>query len=233
MFFTGGEIMLRCILSLSLLSSISAFADTSQAEVSMPWAIASVELHELPEPSSPKILIDNNCTPSKPSAMLDVSPGDIITIGEKLWSIIESGKPVVTVNVPEAFALPRGITCWSDLDHWQPPRTKSYEVVYKNYFGMEVVHFNFRLQYTFGGGKNGVGQYLANVTVMPAQLNVTWGYTFDAQLQVEEAVNLGSKENPLAGLEMNLLWDVKTVMMENNNTFHFFVQGDGTVQASQ
>lgn len=67
--------------------------------------------------------------------------------------------------MPVAHALPRGLRRWTDLERWSPPETKTYEVVYKNKFGMEVVKFRFRLQYTYGGRRSGRGRYLANVSV--------------------------------------------------------------------
>ena len=201
--------------------------------MAVPWAIASVEMQQVADDTGVKPLINNECTNLRPFDVGTIVWSDIVTVGEKIWQIVEAGKPVVSVQVPVAFALPRGLTCWTDLDHWQVPRTQTYEVRYKNYFGVEVVHFRFRLQYTYGGGNDGVGRYLANVTVMPAELNVAWGYDFNAVVEVEQAVNMGSKKDPLAGLELNLKWTVKTVLKESDNSFHFFVQGDGAVKTAE
>jgi hypothetical protein len=104
---------------------------------------------------------------------------------------------------------------------------ETYEVAYKNLFGMEVVKFHFRLAYTYGGGRAGAGRYLANVSVLPAELNVLWGYTFNAEVQVMPAVNLGNVTSPVAGLEVNVVWQVKTVLKESDNSVHYFVRGDG------
>ena len=97
---------------------------------------------------------------------------------------------------------------------------------------MEDVKFRFRLQYTYGGGHSGIGKYLANVTVMPAEVSVSWGYTFNADVQVLNAVNVGTSLSPVAGLELNLKWQVKTVLKESDNSFNFFVQGDGVSQVA-
>ena len=50
-----------------------------------------------------------------------------------------------------------------------------YEVSYKNLFNLEVVNLRVRLQYTYGGSENGRGKYLANVSLVPAEINETWG----------------------------------------------------------
>ena len=60
-----------------------------------------------------------------------------------------------------------------------------------------------------------------------------WGYTFDAHVEVGQAINLGSANDPLAGLEMNVRWNLKTVIKESQNSFHFFVQGDGALKTAR
>jgi len=223
---------LNSILSLTVLAFLSLSAHA--AEISGPWDVTSVDIQQVHEQVQPvAIEFDNNCNSNnEPMNLTDIGWSEIINIGQRIWTIVEAGKPVVNVHgAPVAFALPRGITCWNELDSWQAPKIQSYDVTYKNGFGMEVVKFRFRLQYTYGGGRTGKGKYLANVTVMPAQIDVMWGYTFDANVEVEQAVNLGTASNPVAGLELNLKWGVKTVLKQSDNSFHFFVQGDGVSQA--
>lgn len=186
--------------------------------------IASVKIHDVTEPMT----FNNNCSQGLSSFDLGlIGWGDIITVGEKLWEVVTANKPVVNLQTPVAFALPQGLKCWSDLDGWQAPRVQSIDVSYKNYLDIEVVKFRLRLQYTYGGGYQGKGKYLANVAVFPADLEVSWGYTFDAKVEAEQAVNIGTSADPVAGLELNLLWTTKTVLKESDNSLHFFVQGDG------
>lgn len=220
--------MSQYILSLTVLGFVFAAQKAAPAEVSGPWDVTSVELHQVQEDVPADILVNNNCNQTVEAMGLSIGWSDIITIGEKVWSIVEANKPVVTVtSAPTAAALPRGVNCWSDLAGWQAPKIQSYEVSYKNGFGIEVVKFRFRLQFNYGGGSSGKGKYLANVSVMPAEINVLWGYTFNADVNVEDAVNLGTMDSPMAGLGLNLKWTVKTVLKESDNSFHFFVQGDG------
>ena len=172
----------------------------------------------------------NGCDQFQPAQLdpaLSAGLDDIISVGSKIWKIIEDNKPVVTVDIPTVNALPRNGTCWLDYDHWQAPRALTYEVVYKNLFGISVVTFRFRLQYTYGGGMNGRGQYLANVTVKPATIDVLWLYAFNAKVEVGNTVNMGTKDDPIAGLELNLNWQVKTAVSEEDRSMQFFVQGDG------
>ena len=226
-------------LTILILFSVNAQAKTLAVQ-SLPilsmWDVAQVKVAELPQvfAYSP-LAIENDCSSSaveRPFALEGISWDEIFTIGEKIWKIIDANKPVVNVTTQVVHALPRGLKCWADLEHWRAPVVKSYEVKYKNGFGMEVVKFRFRLQYNYGGGLGDLGQYIANATVIPAELNVMWGYTFNADMGVDQAVNLGTLGNPLAGLGMNLNWSVKTVFKESRNSFGFFLQGDGVTMAN-
>lgn len=206
-----------------------------QVFAAMPWDVSSIEITEVSDNAPPSILVDTDCSRTplagpEPDAF-DIDLEKIISIGEKIWKIVEANKPVVNVKTNTVSALPRGIVCWSDLDGWKAPKTRSFEVKYKNYFDMEVVKFRFRLQFTHGGGYDGLGKYLANVTVLPAELNVIWGYKFNADVEILPAVNIGSSKNPVAGLELNLKWTIATPMKETQNSFHMFVQGDGDYRA--
>lgn len=184
------------------------------------------------------LAVANDCTglnadgASEGILPLDIDWTQIISVGKQVWEVIQNNKPVVNVTAPVAHALPRGLACWSDLDRWQAPRTQVYEVTYQNGFRMDVVKFRFRLQYTYGGGHEGRGQYLSNVAVLPAELNVIWGYRFDANVDVGQAVNLGTSTDPVAGLELTLKWTVRTPLKQSDNSIHFFVQGDGVAKSS-
>lgn len=221
--------MLRVI----VFATAFAFTSWAHAETQWPWEIQSTSIQMIDESTTGNLAADYDCVSLAGNALLgEVTWDDIVNIGQKVWDIVSAGKPVLHFETPTANALPRGIQCWNDLEHWKAPKVQTYEVVYKNGFGMEVVRFNFRLQYTYGGGKAEKGQYLANVAVLPSELNVSWGYNFDARVEVQQAVNLGSRENPMAGLELNVRWTVKTVLKTSENSFHFFVQGDGVSQSA-
>ncbi len=151
----------------------------------------------------------------------------IMNLGVRIWSIVEDGKPVVNTTAQTANALPKGLSCWADLQGWRVPTTKLYQIAYTNGFGMEVVKFVFRLTFTHGGNLSGMGQYITNATMMPAELNVGWGYTFNAQGAVPSVFNAGSVEAPLAGMQMVITWKVDTVLKHMEKSETFYLQGDG------
>jgi hypothetical protein len=165
-----------------------------------------------------------------PLDVIEVTVDRIINIGKKLWAILEAGRPAVNVQSYTANALPQGLTCWSDLAGWNVPESKVYKVTYKNGFGVDVVTFSYRVTYTAGGNLNGVGKYLTNATIQPADLHVGWGFNLNAQAEVPSVFNTGTKEQPVAGMQMLMKWKVDSVVSNNQSTETFYVGGDNTMK---
>lgn len=151
----------------------------------------------------------------------------IVNTGERIWKIVEKNQPVVNWKSHMASALPQGTRCWDELSNWKAPIAKTYKISYHNLFRMKVVEFSFRVIYTHGGDLDGAGQYLTNSTILYRNLDVAWAYNFDALVEIPRVVNLGSKEDPIAGMQMNINWNVSTAMKNSSRAVSFFVYGDG------
>lgn len=197
-------------------------------DINSPYAIVS-DCSES-EFDSPLATRPNPVSPLDP---VEVIIDDIINIGSKIWEIVTAGRPVVNVNMPTAYALPRGTQCWTELESWNPPKSQTFNVAYRNLLGMEVVNFSYRLVYTAGGSYNGAGEYLANVTVFPAEVDVAWGFTFDANVNVGQLVNLGTSSQPEAGMELAVDWKVSTVVKESRTVQNYFIRGNGAMTQLQ
>ncbi|HPI40115.1 MAG TPA: hypothetical protein PLJ21_04880 [Pseudobdellovibrionaceae bacterium] len=150
----------------------------------------------------------------------------VINVGKKLWDVVVAGSPVVNVKLQTANALPQGLQCWVDLQGWKMPQTKVYQVAYRNGFGAEVVSFAFRVSFTAGGSASGVGKYITNATMMTADLNVGWGFTFNAAAEVPSVFNMGTAKDPIAGLQMLMKWSVKTPLKYIETSESFFMNGE-------
>lgn len=151
----------------------------------------------------------------------------IINMGKKIWKIIEANRPVVDYRSDTANALPQGAVAWQQLESWDAPRARIFKVAYENLYGSEVVTFKFRVLYTANGRVNGKGRYLTNVTIVPHELNVAWGYTFNAQGTVPSVVNAGTSREPVAAMELLMKWSVDTVLRHSESSASFYVRGDG------
>src|SRR5690606_26002003 len=176
-----------------------------------------------PKPDSPKP--DTSKPDRKPDAPRIPIPtdgkidlGTIISIGEKIWAIIEKNKPVVVQNYTAVSAVPQGVKNWDELEGWSEPSVRTYKLVYTNKFKQNVVEFTYRVAYTYGGSYNGKGKYLSRVEIDHSLLNVAWGYKFSAGGEALNITNAGSKENPMAAMEIRLNWAVDTVLKHSDES---------------
>lgn len=174
-----------------------------------------------------KINIEN---PTDPLKDIEVIVDQIINIGKKIFAIVEAGRPVVNLKIDNANALPKGLTCWSDLAGWNAPQSKVYNVRYQNGFGMNVVDFTYRVLYTAGGSFNGVGKYITNATFQPANVSVAWGFNFNANASIPSVFNTGSKNDPVAGMQMNMEWKVTNVISHEQGAESFYVNGENKME---
>lgn len=169
--------------------------------------------------------------PENPLDFTNVVLDKIIQIGEKVWSIVDRSRPVMNLKMPTVSAVPQGIQCWNHLEGWSAPMSRSYRVDYENLLGMNVISFEYKVIFSSGGSFNNQGQYLANVAVLPAEVNVFWGFSLNAEVQVGSVTNLGTRENPEAGVQLNVNWRVDTPFQANEMTDSYFVKGRGAILA--
>lgn len=159
--------------------------------------------------------------------IVDLALDKIINMGKKVWTIVEAGRPVVNIKTDSANALPQGALNWNQLEGWKMPKTKLYEASYKNGYNAEVVNFKFRVLYTYGGNVKGQGAYLTNVTVIPADVSVAWGFKLDVETSVPSVVNAGSSTQPVGAMELLVKWTVSTALQHVEHSQSFYVRGDG------
>lgn len=175
-------------------------------------------LQKVPAPSSVPLLRE-----------AEVVVDRIVNIGRKVWNVVEAGRPVVQTKGSSSNALPSGVTAtnWAAMTGWSPPQSRTFQVIYKNGWGSTVVDFTFRLLYVTGGQYMGQGRYIADVTIVPAALDVAWGYNFASVAEVTSITNLGTTASPKAGLQVNVKWTVKTAFRHVERTESFYITGDG------
>jgi hypothetical protein len=189
--------------------------------------MAQAGLQEECASSGPLMVRYSSDLPSgNPLDQVEVIVDQIINIGKKIFAVVQAGKPVVNIKLDTANALPKGLTCWSDLTGWNVPESKVYQIDYTNGLGMNVVSFAYRVTYTAGGSVNGTGKYITNATFMPANVSVAWGFNLDAQAAIPSVFNTGTKEAPVGGMQMNMAWKVTSPVLERQMTESYFVSGE-------
>jgi hypothetical protein len=167
--------------------------------------------------------------PQVPGEEPGVDLDSIINIAAKIWAIIEKNKPVVNINTTYATAVPEGIKNWGQLSGWKPPQGTIYAFVAKNKYGARMVDVKYQVLRTYGGSYKGKGQYLTAVTIEPLLVEVGWGYKFDLNAEVPDSsiINVGTSEDPLAGMLAILKWRIQTVVQDTSGRSVYYVQGNG------
>jgi hypothetical protein len=165
-----------------------------------------------------------------PLTPISVVIDEIINIGKKIWTIVDAGKPVVNLKVNVGTALPKGVSCWLDLQNWSKPTTETYQATFTNGYGVEVVKLKYQLISVARGSYEGQGNYIAYATIVPTEVEVSWGFRLNAQVTVPTVYNMGSKENPMAGMNLQMTYTVDTVLKHGQYSHNFFLDGNGEIK---
>ena len=219
---------------------------TSPAQIpgTVPGSIPSI-----PKPNVPQIPgTQQPSTPGLPSSPIGgTKPGQItipgtggividpsgitawITVGEKIWQIISANRPVANVSSQRVAVLPVDQQNWAQMDSWKGPALSTYTLTAKNLFGTQVFSETYTVAFNYGGSYNGKGSYLANVTIIPQKIVVVWGYTLDSSVEVGQTINVGTKDNPVPGLSMDLKYGIGNIFKRMDGHDAFFVKGTGDV----
>lgn len=157
----------------------------------------------------------------------------LIALGKKIWPLIEAGRPVINTNFADYITVIPNVggdtDIFGDLYGWSAPVSKKYKVNYKNLYGVSVASFTFSVNAQYGGEYDGKGAYLSGVTIVPNNISVAWGYDFDAESTMINITNRGSKNDPIAAVNLEVSYVVKTVLKETRVKTQFHVAGNGEI----
>jgi hypothetical protein len=67
------------------------------------------------------------------------------------------------------------------------------------------------------------------VSVEPISVEAHWGYTFNLSVEIPDStvINVGTSENPVAGMMPVLRWTIITPIKESQGRCMHYLQGDG------
>lgn len=164
-----------------------------------------------------------------PVKEVDATLDIIINMGKKIWAIFEASTPVVNLSTQRANALPRDATDWRDMADWSDLEARQYTISYKNGFNAEVVRFSVLMTYTHSGTFRGKGKYLSDVGFLVNDYDVAPLYTLTARSEVVRTQNVGRADQPIAAMEMNMIWNVSNVLSKSQKALNFYIRGDGPV----
>ncbi len=155
---------------------------------------------------------------------------DLVALGEDIYNLVNKGKPSNKTSYAPITVIPRIGGQYVDImdtENWSMPARVSYQIVYKNLYGMEVVKFKYSVIFSYGGSYNGKGAYITAAQIIPVSIMTSWGFDFSAHMKVGGIQNHGSKENPVAGAIMILEYRVETVLQASLESDSYHITGRG------
>lgn len=219
---------------LAIALSMTAFAQANSSQVIDPYyEISDFSVEKVEEGD----FFEGEYVLSRDTEIGDViaTAREIIAFGKEIYKIIEAGKPVINTNYAPISVLPLGTKYGQaitpmNLNNWQSPKFAKFKVTYKNGYGAEVVSFTYNVNMSYGGKFGDQGAYITNAQIVPENVNVLWGYTFNAKMSLVGLTNTGSDEDPVAGATLSLSYSVSTVIREDRNNMTIYIDGNGTIQ---
>jgi hypothetical protein len=161
------------------------------------------------------------------------SAGKLIALGEKIWEIIKKGKPVVKdFDFKPLSVLPKtesGDIPVFEMSNWSAPKAARFKIDYKNLWGISVVSFYYNVSFQYNGMYQGKGAYLTGINVTASNLEVMWGFNFDASVEVISIANTGSIEAPVASVTLKIKQTSKTVLQEVRKARNIHLNGLGEI----
>jgi hypothetical protein len=150
-----------------------------------------------------------------------------MVLGEKIYKIVEAGKPVMNIRTHTWSVLPTGVREARELSDWKDPVRTAYSLKAKNLYGAEVINVRYIVQFVPGGQYQGQGAFLSHIAVIPSTVEVAWGYNLDLEAEAREALNVGTLNNPVAAFSADARIEVKTLLKTSVNTVTSFMTGEG------
>jgi|GEM_PF-687861 hypothetical protein len=160
----------------------------------------------------------------------------LLGLGKKIWPIIEAGKPVLnTTFVPAISVLPKvenepHDVAFYNMANWQAPRQRSYQVDFKNGWGIKVISFTYNVSYQYGGSYQGSGLYLTGVDVSASNISVSWGFNFNATSNLVSIANRGTEDDPIASATVKIQYEASSVLRNIQSAQSFHVTGAGDIE---
>jgi hypothetical protein len=227
---------LFALLSLTfLLNSNPTFSDTNEKRIDGDLEISHYEITEIPVNKSETTALN----PQKDILQEVVYVVDtLIAVGKKIYEVVDAGRPVVNAKFNNISVLPKGesgefVNAFYDMEGWSAPAHKKYKISFKNIYGIEVVSFVYGVSMQYGGKYNGAGSYILGANIYPDQLDVFWGFNFDASVETVSISNTSSLSDPVATVQLRLDGKVASPIVESKFSHVFYLTGDGKIKSNK
>jgi hypothetical protein len=155
----------------------------------------------------------------------------LIALGEKVYELVKKGKPVLNTSYAPISVMPKAVdgtpVDMMDTAGWSLPKSRKVVMEYKNAYGMKVVTFEYTIVFAHSGTYNDRGAYITAAQIVPSNVSVQWGFSFDAKMNLVGLQNHGTTKDPVAGAILNLNYKVNSLMsaIESNDQYHITGRG--------
>lgn len=162
------------------------------------------------------------------------TPESVLGFGKKAWDFVKDNKPTVEVTPMLAHALPKGFKGnWESMEGWRT-RVLGRVLKWGNFYGFDLVNFEYNLVYSYNGTLDGNGLYLSNVTVVAKDLQVRFiGINVKASTEIYGAHNAGTIESPIASIFVRVDYEVQAPYQNLRGSDLIEIRGDGTYDVLQ
>jgi len=156
----------------------------------------------------------------------DIDIATIIAIGKAVWEFVKANAPVVNYKTDWAGAVPKGLA-WTDLEGFKDTTWGTFGWTFTDLLGITTVDFKWKFAWTCKGSYQGHGAFIVNAGAAITNLYAAWGFTVNANVNVDQTpTNYGTKVDPIAGLNIDVSVEVKTVLQSQTAHCRVNVRGD-------
>jgi len=155
---------------------------------------------------------------------------DLVALGEDIYRLIIKGKPTNITTYAPISVIPKVNGQPIDLletENWQPPKKRTFEVLYENFYGIDVVRFRYSVIYSYRGKYDNKGAYLTAVQIIPEFIRTLFGFDFTATMKLGGIQNQGTRQNPIAGATILMEYTMSSPLVIQNRVDSFFITGVG------
>ncbi len=160
-----------------------------------------------------------------------VTPGDIVTLGTRIWDFIVNSKPSATVSTLKTSVVPVEATSWRQLTGWSKPVSKVYRIEFTNIFGRVSGSFDYRITFIYGGKYKKKGKFIGQISFVPANIRLSTDRSLNVKAEMLDPLNFGTETDPVAGVQVQISWFSSTTPRYTMGSADLFLYGTGEIQS--
>lgn len=155
---------------------------------------------------------------------------ELVALGEGIYTLVQKGKPHNTTSYAPVSVIPKlngSLVDIFETENWTVPRKNTFEINYKNLYGMSVVVFRYSVIFSYNGTYKGKGAYITSAIIVPESIKTSFGFDFSATMKLGGIMNHGTKQSPVAGAVLAMEYTVETFLQASLQTDSYHITGRG------